>query len=445
MSTAGESTKFVRPSRLYLSTLVFFWGVFGFFTVWQFLRKDSSAADPERLEELAKIPLAPEKRSGNDWPQWRGLGRDGLSAETGLLTLWPEGGPRKLWEQPTGGGFSSVAVARGRVFSMFQDQDQEAVVCWDAETGRELWRYRYPALFRHKFGDGPRSTPTVDGDLVFTVGATGIMTCLNLSGAKLWSKPLLEDFGAPNLEWGTSLSPLVDGNLVFVNPGGPGGNSLAALDKLTGAVRWQTLDDAASNSSPVLADSAGRRQLVFFTDRGLVAVTPDEGTFLWRYPWTTDFGANIATPIVAGDYVFLSSGYGKGCAMVKIEKTPQGLAPKLVYKNLKMKTHFSTCVCYQDHLYGFNDTTLTCMEFRTGKVTWTQRGFDKGSLTIADGHLFILGEFGTLAVAEATPEAFREQSRFQFSEKRCWTVLVIANGRLYVRDEQKLTCYDLKK
>ncbi len=194
----------------------------------------------------------------------------------------------------------------------------------------------------------------------------------------------------------------------------------------------------------MLAEIDGVRQVIFFTAAGLVGVTPDEGKVLWRFPWTTSFDANIATPIVSGPYVFLSSGYGKGCALVKIDKTAAGFAANQVYKNTRMKAQFSSCVLFKDHLYGFDDTILTCMDFRTGHVDWTQRGFDKGSLTLADGHLFILSEFGILAVVEATPEEFREKSRFTFAETKCWTVPVLANGRLYLRNEQKIACYDLK-
>ncbi len=226
---------------------------------------------------------------------------------------------------------------------------------------------------------------------------------------------------------------------------GPTAEPSRSLDKLTGAVRWQALDDTAAYGSPILADCAGQRQVIFFTETGLAALTPESGKLLWRFAWETDFGANIVTPIVTGDYVFISSGYGKGCALIKVEQTDAGLTTRLVYKNKKMITHFATCVLYQDHLYGFSDTTLTCMELRTGKVAWTERGFDKGSLTIADGRLYILGEMGTLALAEATPTGYREISRFTFSDKKCWTAPVIADGRLYVRNEDKIACYDLRR
>jgi outer membrane protein assembly factor BamB len=449
-----EFTGFARPSRLHLAAMVLLWGAFAFLTISVLIRTDGAVSDPVKLKELQYSPLTPKMQgksaqtSADDWPQWRGPNRDGVSTATGLLTAWPPDGPRKLWEAPTGEGFSSMAVHQGRVYSMAQDGEQEAIICWDANDGRVLWRHRYAALFQNPYGNGPRSTPTLDGDLLFAVGGTGIMTCLKISGAQpevLWTKRLLEEFGAKNLKWGVAFSPLVDGDLVYVNPGGPDGRSVAALDKLTGAVRWQALNDIAGYSSPILAELAGARQVIFFTERGLVALTPDKGKLLWRFPWTTDYGTNIATPIVAGDYVFISSGYGKGCALVKIEKTDTGLNASRAYKNRDMRTHFSSCVRYQDHLYGFNDTLLTCMYLRKGAVVWTQRGFDKGALTVADGHLFILGEYGTMAVAVATPAGYQEKGRFEFSKQRCWTVPVIASSRLYVRNEHILACYSLKE
>lgn len=452
MSTANEFTNFTRPSRLYVGLVLLLWGAFAFFTVVQLFRNDAPPTAGERPQIVPqtepKAAPAADKAVGHAWPQWRGPQRDGIATETGLRVDWPAGGPPKLWEHEAGEGFSSLAVVQGRIYTMLQDGTQEAIVCWDAGTGQEVWRHRYPARFTHKFGGGPRSSPCVDGDRLYAVGATGTMTCLALGAVPprvLWSKPLLEEFGAPNIQWGTSFSPLVDGSLVFVAPGGPGGRSLAALDKYTGAIRWQALDDPASPSSPVRAEIASQRQVVFLTGTGLVAVTPEHGTVLWRFPWKTDYDANVGTPVIAGDQVFIATGYGKGCALVKVDKTGQGLTAKLVYKNKRMMSHFTTGVLYQDHIYGFNDSTLTCMEWRSGNVAWTERGFDKGSLTIADGRLFILAEYGTVAVADATPEAYREKTRWSFSTKRSWTAPVIANGRLYLRNEEKIACYDLRK
>ncbi|MCI0641507.1 MAG: PQQ-like beta-propeller repeat protein [Gemmataceae bacterium] len=448
MTYSNDSTSSPGSRRLFLvvsgGLLVALAGLIAYQVFW----KDSASENPERLQELQNVRFK-EAAAASDWPQWRGPNRDGVSGETGLLTTWPEDGPRKLWERPVGAGYSAVAVARGRVFTMFQAGPNETVACWDLD-GNEIWRHQYPANYRNSYGDGPRATPTVDGELVYTVGATGMFSCFRAfadgpHNPPLWTKNLLTEFGAENLRWGVSFSPLVDGDTVYLNPGGPNGKSLVALDKKSGAIKWTSQDYQAGYSSPMAADIAGERQIVFFTAPGLVGVAAADGRLLWRFAWQTDFDSSIATPIIEQDYVFVSSGYGKGCAMVKIDKLNGAFEPSLVYKNKNMKTHFSSCVRYKDHLYGFDDASLTCLDFRTGKVAWSERGFDKGSLMIADGHLFILGEYGTAAVAEATPEEYREKGRFEFSSRKCWTMPVVANGRLFLRDEQKLACYDLRK
>jgi len=194
----------------------------------------------------------------------------------------------------------------------------------------------------------------------------------------------------------------------------------------------------------VLATIAGRPQVVFFTAAGLVGVTPDTGAILWRFPWETSYGANVATPIIAGDYVFISSGYNRGCAVVHIEVSGDELVARRVYENKNMRNHFSSSVLYKDHVYGCNEALLTCLEFRTGIVKWKQRGFEKGSLLIADGRLVILGEDGKLGLAAATPAGYHLQATFQVADGRCWSVPALANGLLYVRAESKVLCFDLR-
>jgi outer membrane protein assembly factor BamB len=195
----------------------------------------------------------------------------------------------------------------------------------------------------------------------------------------------------------------------------------------------------------VAATIAGKRQVVFFTGAAAVGLAPENGKLYWRYPWTTDFGVNAATPIVAGDYVFISSGYGKGCVLLKIEPDGDGLRASPVYRHRKMKNHFFSSVRYKDHLYGFSETILTCLNFRTGEVSWDVRAPDRGSLLVADGHLIILGEQGTLALVEATPDGHRQKSAVEFSKRTCWSVPALANGLLYVRDTEKIICLDLRK
>lgn len=425
--------------------------VFAGLALYHYVRLDRRQADDAKLKELAQQKLPEVRSAANDWPQWRGPHRDGVSSETDLLTVWPDGGPKLLWEQKTGEGYSTVVVAKGRVFTMFQEQTNETVVCWDESTGKEHWRFSYPARYTNQYGDGPRSTPTVAGDFVYTIGGTGIMHCLDAFSDKpakrdIWRKDLQAEFNAEVPKWGFACSPLVEEGRVFIQPGGPNGNSLAALDAKTGAIVWKKNDDIASFSSPMPATFHGQRHILFFTGERLISVLPGTGEKLWDYAWPIEFQCNIATPIVVNDYVFISSGYGRGCAMLKIENIGDTWQPALVYKNRKMRNHFSTCVRHQDHLFGFDDSNLKCMNLLTGEVRWTERGFDKGSVLLAGDQLIIHGENGIIALADAAPDRYREKSRFSFTTQRtaCWSIPVVANGRLYVRDQHKLGCYDVK-
>jgi outer membrane protein assembly factor BamB len=414
-------------------------------------------SDSERLAELQESHLVEAlERDGlpGDWPQWRGPRRDGVSLETGLNFSWPDDGPRQLWEAPAGEGYSCLAVAAGRAYTILQEGENEAIMCWNAETGKEEWRFPYPAHFSNMWGSGPRSTPMIDGDRVYTVGATGLFHCLNAAtGKKLWDHDLLKEFGATNLGWGVSFSPLIEGNLVLTIPGGRDGKSIVAFDKISGSVAWHSGDEPPSYSSPIAVTAAGQRQVIFFAGSGLLGIDPADGKQLWHYPWKNGTDVNAATPIVfraqigdnVNDYAFASCGYGTGCCLVKLTPTGDGILPQRVYESTRMRNHFSTCVRLGEQLYGFDDEFLVCMDLLTGTVRWKQRGFKKGSLTVADGRLIILGEYGRLAVAEATPEAYREINSFQFSDQKCWTVPVVANGRLYLRDEQRIVCYDLRR
>jgi outer membrane protein assembly factor BamB len=461
--------------------------VFAGLAIYHYRRLDHLVVDPERAKVLARSSFGDQIRTSNDWPQWRGPHRDGVSTETDILRQWPKDGPKALWEAKVGEGFASVVVVNDRAFTIFQDGDNESVVSWEAETGKECWRFSYPRRYLNSFGNGPRSTPSVDGEFIYTVGGTGLMHCLkaftaNPKGEMVWSKDLLKEFSATAPQWGVAFSPLVEGDRVFIMPGGRDGQSLAALDKHTGNVLWNKHNDPASYSSPIaatfldlpamgtsiagllgtplghgpiLAASAlspgivtmfQERQILFFTGSRLVSVNPETGDARWQYPWPIENETNIATPIVVDDYVFISSSYGRGCAMLKIEKEGQTWKPSRVFKSTRMRNHFSTCVRFKDHLYGFDDSTLTCMNFLTGKVEWKERGFDKGSVLLVGDQLIIYGANGLLALADANSKEFVEKANFRFSnaEKSCWSVPVVSNGRLYVRDQEKLVCYDVR-
>jgi outer membrane protein assembly factor BamB len=288
----------------------------------------------------------------------------------------------------------------------------------------------------------------VDGAFVYAVGPTGILHCLRAdTGEKVWRHDLLDEFHGRKPQYGVSFSPLVEGDLVYTMPGGPEGGALAAFDKRTGALVWKALEDPIGYSSPVAVTAAGVRQVLFFTDAALASLAPEDGRLYWRYPWKTEGGFNIATPVAFGNYVFISSGYGKGCALLEITADAGcTLRACRVYEHNRMRNHFASSVRHGDHLYGFDMTDLVCMDLRTGAIAWRERGakgFRKGSLMIAGGRLIVLGEDGTLALAEASPAGYHELASFQVSQSKCWTVPALAGGKLYVRDESVITCLDV--
>jgi outer membrane protein assembly factor BamB len=401
---------------------------------------------------LASSPGRPAR--ADDWPCWRGPRQDGISRETGLLKAWPRSGPKQLWKAKLSGGFSTVAVAGGRVFTQTKEKNQEVVVCLNAATGEGVWRYRYHCDYgahptftgggRPQARTGPRSTPAVVGDRVYTLGATGILLCLDVKkGKEVWRKDLLKIGARDCPRHGYCCCPLVVGNRLYVHPGGRKGKSLAALDTRDGKVVWQSLDAPIGEGSPIWVKVNGIPQVIFFTGAGAVGVAPKDGKLLWRYPWKTRFNLNIATPIYAAGKVFISSNYGVGGAVIRL--TGKG-EPETVWKKKTMQNHFSTSVLYRGHLYGFSVDRLRCVDFKTGDVKWDHPGLGKGSLVLADGHLFILGDQGQLVLAKATPDKYTPVSRSQvFDEDTLtWTVPVVSGGKLFVRSENTLLALDVK-
>jgi outer membrane protein assembly factor BamB len=421
-----------------------------------------STTNPDLLAELGEATILEDGTPPSptvDWPQWRGPRRDGVAHDPGLLTGWPDRGPKELWRVKGGGGFSSFAVGGGRAFTLLGQEGGEVVVCWEAGTGQEVWRHPYEVPFSVQYG-GPRSTPTLDGDRLYTVGAAGRFHCFDAAtGSVLWQHDLLAEFKAPRQPWGVAFSPLVEGDLVLTSPGGPGGKSVAAFHKETGQLAWTALDDPAAYSSPIALTAGGVRQVVFFTARHLVGLSPAGGKVLWQYPWETSSDVNAATPLAFRartkggadlDYVFISSGYGRGCALVKVVADGAGgFEARSVYTSNELCLHFSSPVRYRDHLYAIDEKRyLTCMDLRTGAVRWRHRDFLQGSLLRVDERLLVLGGDGKLALVEADPSGFRGQIFHrpgQPSRGRWWTVPVLAGGKLYLRDEEEVLCLDLRK
>ena len=375
-----------------------------------------------------------------DWPQYRGPNRDGISRETGLLKSWPQGGPKVLWKAPSGDGYSHMAVTGGRLYTMIGQGADEVVVAHDAATGKQVWRVRADAKYSSDQGDGPRSTPVVDGGMVYALSAGGKLLALNAqTGKEVWRHDLRAEMGAKPPQWGISTTPLVEGNLLLVDVGGSDGKSLAAFDKKTGKVVWTSQTDKAGYSAPIGITVNGVRMVIFFTGSSVVAVTPADGKLLWRVPWRTDWDVNAATPIfIAPDKLYVSSGYDTGAGLFRIKAAGKLAMVEEVWKSRGMKNQFSSSVFHNGHIYGFDNRTLKCIEAATGEEKWKQGGLGHGSLILADGHLIVLSESGRLVLAEATPAAYREKAGAEVLSGRCWVAPTLANGVLYVRNQEQM-------
>ncbi len=379
----------------------------------------------------------------DDWPQWRGPNRDGISREKNWFARWPDQGPRQIWKANVGVGFSSMSVSKGRLYTMGNTGDVDSVYCLDASTGRELWKHSYPCSAKDPNGyHGTRCTPTVDNNRVYTVSREGHLYCLDAtSGKVVWSKDYKTDYGAEVPKWGFATSPLVEKNMLIVETGAPGA-SVVALDKKSGKEIWRSGDDPASYSSPVAFTHKGQRQIAMFNTFGIVGHSARDGRELWRHPWKTSWDVNAATPIIEGDTVFISSGYNVGCALLRFTEVP----PKVLWQNKNMRNHVNSCVLWQGHLYGFDDKELKCLDFRTGEAKWSQKSFGKGALIIADGKLIVFSDSGKLAIAEASPQGYQELSSAQvLGGKDTWPIPVLANGKIYCRSLETLVCLDVRK
>ena len=382
-----------------------------------------------------------------DWPQWRGPARDGISAESGLLEEWSPGGPPLLWKtNGLGEGYSSVAVSGGRVFTQGQKQRRQFVIALDEETGAILWEIPLGNSYRHGRGNGPRGTPTVNQGNVYALGGEGSLICVEATtGKRLWYSNLLKRFGGRNTSWGISESPLVDGNRVIVNAGGSGA-SVVALDKKNGNLIWKSQSDEAGYSSAVAAQAGGVHQYVVLTGEAAVGLRADSGRLLWRYERVSNRTANVATPIVRGDHVFVSSDYGTGGALLELTEDRGDLEAREVYFNRDMRNHYSSSVLVGDYLYGYSSRILTSMNFKTGEVAWRDRSVGKGQIIYADGHLYLLSEDGDVGLVEATPDGYREKSRYSIGrgDYPTWALPAIANGKLFLRDQDRLFCYNIR-
>jgi outer membrane protein assembly factor BamB len=402
------------------------------------------------LLTAALLGLAPAWAT--DWPQFLGPRRDGSSDETGLAKSWPAKGPPVVWQRQVGAGYSGPVIAGGRLVLFHRRENKEVVDCFDAEKGTPLWNFSYPCDYVDRMGkgDGPRSTPVVDGGRVYTLGVQGQLHCLDLQkGTKLWSKALKGLYNVPPNYFGVGTSPLVEGNLLLLNVGGKEAG-IVALNKDSGDEVWRATRDEASYSSPVAATVNGLRHAIFFTRQGAVVLDPAKGTLRYQKRWRARYDAsvNAATPLVFGDLVFFSASYETGALLIRLKKDG---ADEVWNDEEVMQNHYGTCVHRDGFLFGFHGrqeagASLRCIDVKTKKVRWTREPFGCGSIVLAEGHLFVLTERGDLVLAEATPEAYHEKARANvFHALPCRAQIALANGRLYARDDARLVCFDVRK
>src|SRR5262249_37862583 len=316
----------------------------------------------------------------------------------------------------------------------------------DTRTGKKAWETLTGKSFRERRGHGPRGTPTLDGAYLYAMAADGTLVCLDKkSGEKIWIVDLMKRFNTDVIHWGMSESPLVDGANLIVTPGGRGA-AIVALDKKTGNTVWKSQSDRAGYSSAIAFDLGGIHQMAILTGNAAVGLKLQNGELLWRYDKVSNRTANIATPIYRDGYIFVSTAYGTGCALLKL--TPEGASEKMteVYFSREMMNHYTSSVLVGDFLYGFSNAILTAMKFQTGEVAWKDRSVGKGNVTYAEGKLYALSEDGVMGLIDATPTSYKEISRFEIArgEFPTWTPPVISDGRMYLREQDNLYCYDIK-
>lgn len=388
-----------------------------------------------------------------DWPAWRGPERNGISKEQGLLKSWPEGGPKLLWKTTdVGEGFSTPSIAAGVLYVMGNKDQEEFVFAVDVNAeGKQLWKTSLGAIRHQGAGyPGPRSTPTVDGPLLYTLGLNGDLACLDAkSGKIIWRHDLVGKFGGAIPTWGYSESVLIDGPWLLCTPGGSQA-TMAAFDKASGKLVWSSgVGDGAGYSSIIKAEIGGTKQYVQFTAEALIGIAAADGKPLWRYDAPTNGTANASTPLVAGDKAFASSGYGTGGGAANISKSGSVFTAEEAYFTKQMKNHHGGMILIDGYLYGSDDPgVLTCLDFATGKTMWRERGPGKCSIVAVDGMLITRSEQGKVCLVKVSPKMAEIISEFEQpdrTDKPSWAHPVVANGRLYLRDQELLQCFDLRK
>lgn len=396
---------------------------------------DAAAADPAASD------------SAVDWPQYRGPNGDGVHPVSSFPIDWPKDGLDVAWTTPLGKGYSGITAVGGTLYTQYSNDGDEFLAAYDAASGEQMWKLRLDKERPDQFGDGPRSTPTVDGDLVYAVSAFGHLWAVSkMSGEAAWNVDLAEEYGAKVPTWGVSAAPVVEDGLLLFNVGGKEGYLQAAFDKASGELEWHSGSGKPGYSLPLTITVEDVRQTIIFAGDKVVSIDPATGTEHWSHPWSTAYDVNAAAPVfVPPNQLFISSGYDTGSSLFELSAKDGKASAEVVWSSRRMKNQFSSSVYHDGHIYGFDNRSLKCIVAATGEDVWRKSGFNHGSLFLVDGHLVVLGEKGKLALVEATPESYVEKALFQAAQGKHWTVPTLYGDLLYVRNEKDLIAFQLPK
>ncbi len=377
--------------------------------------------------------------AGEDWPQWRGSRGDGVSSESGWRSKFEAGRPPIRWRQKVGIGYAAVSVNGGKLYTAGWSDGKDVISCLNTDTGERIWTHEYRApRFEKNHKGGPAATPAVDDGRVYTLSREALLICLDAQNGEVkWQKKLNELYRVDPPRWGFAGSPVVHGDMLLVDVG-----RIIAFDKETGREFWKTRNYGPAYSTPQPFRTGDRELLAVFPKAGLVILEASTGREVAAHQWLTSYGVNAATPIVDGNRIFISSGYGTGCAM--LELTDKGL--RVVWENKEMRNQMPTCVLMDGHLYGFDDKVLKCLDVKKGERVWAQRGLGQGALTAAGGKLIIMSEDGELQIVDTSPGGVKIEARVKvFNESHCWVMPVLAYGHIYCRSPGgELVCLNVR-
>lgn len=409
----------------------------------------AASAAPAANGQPAPAGTSPETAAAhatrNYWTSFRGPNRDGSYEEMPVMTSWPAQGLSPVWKEPVGVGYGSLTIADGRAYTLEQRRKQEVVAAYDINNGHELWVQGWNAEYTDETGDGPRTTPTWDDGRLYALGATGELRCLNAqNGQVLWGKNILSDNQAGNLQWAQAASPLIVDDKVIVLPGGTSNKSVVAYNKMTGAPVWRSQSDTQAYVSPMLVNLAGRRQILVVSSSRVFGLAPEDGSLLWTSSWDTDMGINVSQPIIVDkNRFFISSGYGKGAALMEIQGSGKSFTAKTIWENINMKNKFNSSVLHKGYVYGLDEGILTCVDVNSGERKWKNGRYGYGQVLLASGNLIVISDAGELALVKATPDQHSELARFKAIEGKTWNYPAISGGRLLVRNANEMAAYNI--